>query len=124
MTDIELNKVIKLARICNKNSCGDCRKKYSGKSCFSIDATIPSVVSTITTLADRLDALTAELAEKDRRVAELEAGQKHGKWVDDGRCCCKCTECGNHVLGNTSESLRRYNLRPYCENCGAKMDGE
>jgi hypothetical protein len=104
MNDIELNKVIAAAR-------------YP-------QTTKESLIKYLKLASDRVDALTAENAEKDRRIAELEAGQKHGKWVDDGCCFCKCTACGNHVLGNTSESLRRYNLRPYCENCGAKMDGE
>ena len=68
--------------------------------------------------------LTAELAEKDIRIAELEAGQKHGKWTVEG---CEpglsyyehtCTACKEKIATHTGKTL------PYCPKCGAKMDGE
>ena len=51
---------------------------------------------------------------------------KHGKWVDKfnrNRIATQsfCSVCGNHSGIGGIESNRH---KPYCPNCGAKMDGE
>lgn len=51
---------------------------------------------------------------------------KHGKWVDKptgsyGRMQSWCSACGKHSGIGGIESNRH---KPYCPNCGAKMDGE
>ena len=50
---------------------------------------------------------------------------KHGRWEDrpTGRYCQTqswCTACGKHSGIGGIESNRH---KPYCPNCGAKMDG-
>lgn len=50
----------------------------------------------------------------------------HGRWEfrNDGRyrqTRCYCTACGKHSgIGG----IRENQLKPYCPNCGAKMDGD
>ena len=50
---------------------------------------------------------------------------KHGEWEFryEGtyhRCRCYCSVCGKHSgIGGIKENQ----LKPYCPNCGAKMDG-
>lgn len=51
---------------------------------------------------------------------------KHGKWIDKptgsyGRMQSWCSACGKHSGIGGIESNRH---KPYCPNCGAKMDGE
>jgi hypothetical protein len=50
---------------------------------------------------------------------------KHGKWIDKptgsyGRMQSWCSACGKHSGIGGIESNRH---KPYCPNCGAKMDG-
>ena len=42
---------------------------------------------------------------------------KHGKWIPDGECWCKCSICGQYEL-----SYDRPRMSNYCCNCGSKMD--
>ena len=43
---------------------------------------------------------------------------KHGRWVHDINNLYGCSEC----LGR--ETMSHKKLKPYCPNCGAKMDGD
>lgn len=50
---------------------------------------------------------------------------RHGEWIDKrtgayGRMQSWCTACGKHSGIGGIESNRH---KPYCPNCGAKMDG-
>ena len=40
----------------------------------------------------------------------------HGEWVYDEFDIPHCSECGHEVMPNL--------ISPFCQNCGAKMDGE
>lgn len=42
---------------------------------------------------------------------------RHGEWIHDINNLYGCSECFNRE----TMSLKR--LKPYCPNCGAKMDG-
>lgn len=50
---------------------------------------------------------------------------KHGQWKFKnngryGQTRCYCTACGKHSgIGG----IRENQMKPYCPNCGAKMDG-
>lgn len=51
---------------------------------------------------------------------------RHGEWIDKptgayGRMQSWCSACGKHSGIGGIESNRH---KPYCPNCGAKMDGE
>lgn len=58
---------------------------------------------------------------EDKELAEV----RHGEWEFryEGtyhRCRCYCSVCGKHSgIGGIKENQRK----PYCPNCGAKMDG-
>lgn len=41
---------------------------------------------------------------------------KHGKWLAGELDFCNCSECGNEIPEHA--------ISPYCDECGAKMDGE
>ena len=45
-------------------------------------------------------------------------------WLDTGDGNCKCSECGNMRFGNSKMSVDKFNLAPYCEKCGAKMEAD
>ena len=72
---------------------------------------------------DALDELASDLITEDeftkiikclRDVQEV----KHGHWINDGYACgdtqWTCSVCGEYEF--------RAGKRPYCCNCGAKMD--
>lgn len=42
---------------------------------------------------------------------------RHGRWSHEINNLYGCSECFN------SETMSRKRLKPYCPNCGAKMDG-
>lgn len=42
----------------------------------------------------------------------------HGRWIHDINNMYGCSEC----LGR--ETMSHKKLKPYCPNCGARMDGE
>lgn len=42
----------------------------------------------------------------------------HGRWIHDSNNLYGCSEC----LGRETMSPKK--LKPYCPNCGCKMDGE
>ena len=42
----------------------------------------------------------------------------HGRWIHDINNLYGCSEC----LGR--ETMSHKKLKPYCPNCGARMDGE
>lgn len=46
----------------------------------------------------------------------------HGRWEQDADCDWYCTNCGETVAICDSGKERTYR-KPYCPNCGAKMDG-
>lgn len=46
----------------------------------------------------------------------------HGRWEQDANGDWYCTNCGEVVAIYDSGRERTY-LKPYCPNCGAKMDG-
>lgn len=118
------DKIIEAARFCKEANETDCfRCNGNNDNCIA-EYSIDDLRQCIITLADRLDSLTAENAEKDKRIAELEAGQKHGKWTVEG---CEpglsyyehtCTACKEKIARHTGKTL------PFCPKCGAKMDGE
>lgn len=64
------------------------------------------------------DYVAADIKEKLNAVPAADvAPVRHGKWErTDGNSYPSCSECG-------CESLSRAN-RPYCQFCGAKMDGK
>lgn len=41
---------------------------------------------------------------------------KHGKWLSGELDFCNCSVCGNEIPEHA--------ISPYCDECGAKMDGE
>ena len=50
----------------------------------------------------------------------------HGRWISKGRKL-ECSVCEHRAfLGTTDPVIHREekNIRKYCHNCGAKMDGE
>ena len=63
-------------------------------------------------------------ANKDERVAienwnkRVDVPVVHGRWIHNINNLYGCSEC----LGRETMSHKR--LKPYCPNCGAKMDGE
>ena len=46
----------------------------------------------------------------------------HGRWEQDADCDWYCTNCDEVVAICDSGRERTYR-KPYCPNCGAKMDG-
>ena len=57
--------------------------------------------------------------------------KKKGKWIDKqflvcGCCGAKCSVCGGRSAGYSKETIggNDYFFYPYCQNCGAEMDGE
>ena len=48
---------------------------------------------------------------------------KHGEWIgkDETDTAPFCSICGRTRLGSSLEYVKKY--VPYCEYCGAKMDG-
>lgn len=60
------------------------------------------------------------------RLAGYAAPVVHGRWIAryDGpymRRRCYCSKCGEHSgIGGIPKNQEK----PYCPNCGAKMDGE
>lgn len=69
---------------------------------------------------------------------------KHGEWIEDGYndCSCVCSFCGaeapytsvfeetfdydweENLVPTGYEETKEYIRKPYCPDCGAKMDGE
>ena len=48
---------------------------------------------------------------------------RHGRWIDKGEYAV-CTECGGRS-GTQYDGVEPVPLRAqFCQNCGAKMDGE
>ena len=69
------------------------------------------------TLCQECEAALGEWIEAgDRKLGETETQVRHGRWErTEGNPYPSCSECG-------CESLSRAD-RPYCQFCGAKMDG-
>ncbi len=44
----------------------------------------------------------------------------HGEWIWDGYY--KCSNCGNRLEYN--KYIDGYKFKKFCDECGAKMDGE
>lgn len=54
----------------------------------------------------------------DYLIAHGVTVQKKGHWIHDIYNSYGCSECGKR------ETMSHRNLKNYCPNCGAKMDGE
>lgn len=75
-----------------------------------------------------LSILTAKNAPWNayERIAALPVADvqpvKHGYWKHENYYCFVCSECGNpaEINGYTGEFMNT----PYCNECGARMDGE
>ena len=57
----------------------------------------------------------------DLRIADVQP-VVHGYWKYETDYCLVCSECGNpaEINGITGEFMES----PYCNECGARMDGE
>ena len=95
-------------------TCKDCLHE---KACFGmLEAMGYKVGTDYKGDADRCDTYTPK-----SQYAEV----KRGEWEfrNDGAYCrtrCYCTVCGKHSgIGG----IRENQLKPFCPNCGAKMDG-
>ena len=80
--------------------------------------------------ASAIEALEARLGEAENSVERwkdmylTKHEPKLGKWIgkSDDDSLVKCSVCGHIRIGSSLWYCKQY--VPYCENCGAKMDGE
>lgn len=72
-----------------------------------------------------LDNLAEGFLEADRVIRNLPTADvaevKHGKWAHIGGDEWCCTNCGEVI---TTEGSWEAPTKKYCNECGAKMDGE
>lgn len=74
----------------------------------------PHMRSLIHQAASEIERLQAALDERTREAADVEQ-KRHGHWIEDGDVQI-CSECGEE------HEWADYRA-PYCDSCGAKMDG-
>ncbi len=91
------------------------------------DIKIADYTAAIEALDDSNDAYIKENEQLKKRIAELESRlPKEGEWIIKphgtyGQLRAFCSACGKHSgIGGIVSNQKK----PYCPNCGAKMDGE
>ena len=59
-----------------------------------------------------------------REMPIIEAEPKHGWWIND-KGLYKCSVCNNFTITGWDIPIEQMNkTMKYCNNCGARMDGE
>lgn len=62
------------------------------------------------------EQVCSEIADIDEQPTIEAEPVKHGRWIDlDGTPFAKCSVCGEKHYGC---------ITPYCDMCGARMDGD
>lgn len=128
---MENTELIKGLRWCADESI--CCDDFSGEKCpyFDEKKDSCSVDEILHAAADALEAAEKRIAELEAQnelkdgtitamatdIGKLRAQMpKEGEWIDiDGTMFAECSVCGKRHYGCTT---------PYCDMCGAKMDGE
>lgn len=75
----------------------------------------------------RTECLAGEYAKREDIEAILSADVqdvKHGRWTIRYEGAYKRAKCYCSVCGKSNGVSGRNQMRPYCPNCGAKIDGE
>lgn len=96
-------------------------KYYNQASIYRIRANAENTIKEVSWRGEQAEVVPIQIFENTTDVAEV----KHGYWVDKptGRYChigSYCSVCEEKSGIGGIESNRH---KPYCPNCGAKMDG-